>query len=542
MKLNHYFLLLLFVIPFGLIGFSIPSDSNPDQTYRYIIKLKAEKSSIVEHGLVNQLAIKEDQIELESIFPSLSLFSLKFYSELPVTQIEKTLSQLPGLVSYHKDVKTNLRATIPNDIDYSEQWNLELISAPQAWDKTTGGKTNTGHDIVVAIIDNGFDTKHEDLIENIWTNEAEIPDNGIDDDDNGYVDDYRGANTVEENGNLPSRTHGTAVAGIIGAKGNNRSGITGINWDVKMMLIAGQGFVSEIIESYNYALTQRRLFNESNGEEGALVVATNFSSGINEVFAAEYPLWCSVYDELGAVGILNVTAAPNNPKDIDEVGDMPSTCPSEYLIVVNNIDRNEDLASDSGFGETHVDIAAPGDEAFSLSIQNTYKEFSGTSSSTPHVAGSIGLMYSVPNTDLGSQSIARPAQTAIAVKNALLKGATEKDALAEKNSTNARLNLSSAIDEIEQQFNSDNNFGLTIFPNPAGERGFTLTYLVDELTTHQLEIHDAMGRLVYSEKFVATTFEPYVKEMPLTENFYQGIYYLSIRTDSKVSTKPFLFL
>jgi len=538
MKLSTITLTLIVALSFVFIGAYLPESSTPKQTHRYIVQLDSYKSKDKDALKLDWLS-GSDQVKLKSIFPSLSIYSLVIHTELSTPKVEKNLSLHKGIITFHPDAKTTLRETVPNDIDFSEQWNLDLISAPEAWDKTVGGKTKSGHDIVIAIIDNGFDLQHEDLVENIWINEQEIPDNNIDDDDNGFIDDYRGVNTKQGNGNVQSRTHGTGVAGIIGAKGNNRLGITGINWDIKMMLISGQAFVADIIESYNYALSQRKLFNETNGEEGALVVATNFSSGIDEAFAEEYPIWCQVYNELGVEGILNITAAPNNGKDIDLVGDMPSTCPSEFLIVVNNIDRNEILASDSGFGEKFVDIAAPGDEAFSLSIENSYNEFSGTSSSSPHVAGAVGLMYSVDRSALGNQIINKPSETAIAIKNALFDGATFKENLVTKNAISGRLNLAGAIDEIEKFYDNDSNFGLTLFPNPVTNGRITYSYFVDELTTHNVEIYDVMGRRVYHSDFQATSFDTHIDEIELGNNYSQGIYHLSVINENKILTKSF---
>src|SRR3989339_2066424 len=134
-------------------------------------------------------------------------------------------------------------AKVPND-PYFSQWSFEDTGVYKAWDYGTGSR-----DVVVAIIDNGFDTFHPDLIDNVWKNENEISQNGIDDDKNGYIDDYYGWNFLENNNdprpNVSNLTedekkagvfnHATIVAGIIGAKGNNGLDGAGINWEVRLM-------------------------------------------------------------------------------------------------------------------------------------------------------------------------------------------------------------------------------------------------------------------------------------------------------------------
>lgn len=528
--------LLFFSISFLSFHSTQPRDTTLE--LRFIIKLKTDKSNAFKNNLATLLNLKQNQIYTKCIFPSLSIYSLLLDGS-DISEVESALRKNKNVLSFHRDAQASLRATIPNDTDYSEQWNLDLIGAPEAWDQTKGGKTKSGHDIVVAIIDNGYDITHEDLQENIWINNAEIPDNGIDDDSNGYIDDYFGVNTREENGEIPSRTHGTAVAGIIGARGNNSQGISGINWEVKMMMITGQAFVSDIIESYNYALTQRKIFNETKGEKGALVVATNFSSGIDEAFAEDYPVWCSIYDELGAHGILNIAAAPNNGKDIDMVGDMPATCPSEFLVIVNNIDRSESLSSDSGFGKTHIDIAAPGDEAFSLSIQNSYNEFSGTSSSTPHVAGAIALMYSIDKTNLSRQLLSNPQQTAANIRNIIYESATKTEELLDLNLTGGRLNLADAIVESERLFDNDSELSMSIFPNPTSS-SLNVNYLVNEIEKHEVEIFNTRGSLIYRTDFLPINLDPFQLQIDLNTSYPQGVYYLSITNSSKTTSRSFM--
>lgn len=151
------------------------------------------------------------------------------------------------------------RSARPNDIDYADQYYLETIGAPSVWRYTTGGQTALGDTIVVAVLDSGFKPDHADLEPNRFYNHHEIPGNGIDDDGNGYIDDYSGWNNITQNGDLAHSSHGTSVAGIIGAKGNNQIGVSGVNWDVKLMMVSGVRNASDVISKYNYVYTMRKL-------------------------------------------------------------------------------------------------------------------------------------------------------------------------------------------------------------------------------------------------------------------------------------------
>ena len=169
-----------------------------------------------------------------------------------------------------------------------------------------------------------------------------LPDNGIDDDNNGYVDDYNGFDSAADDGDPnaePFNAHGTPVAGIIGAVGDNELGVTGVNWDVKIMTVrnAFLDSESEVLQAYLYVLDQRRRYDASGGTEGAYVVATNASWGRAYGDVADSPIWCGLYDDLGEAGILNVGATANANIDVDAVGDLPTNCPSDYLIGVTNL-------------------------------------------------------------------------------------------------------------------------------------------------------------------------------------------------------------
>ena len=183
-------------------------------------------------------------------------------------------------------------------------------------------------EIVVAVLDDGIDVNHEDLMGNIFINNKEIPNDKIDNDGNGYIDDYKGYNIDLGNGTAVAQNHGTGVSGIIGAIGNNQLGISGINWKIKILPIFGVNQLDEIIMAYSYVLKMKRLYLSSKGDKGAFVVVTNYSGGISKAWGdvEPYKQWCAMYDLLGAEGILSVGATDNEPINVDVIGDMPSTC------------------------------------------------------------------------------------------------------------------------------------------------------------------------------------------------------------------------
>jgi len=353
-----------------------------------------------------------------------------------------------GVVDAQLNHKVQLRETVPNDTEYDTQWQHQNIQSELAWDITTGGMTGVGDEIVVCVIEGG-NAEHVDLVDNCWRNEEEIPDNGIDDDLNGYVDDYDGWNVNSDSDNgVFQGGHGTNVMGMIGAKGDNDLGVAGANWDVKIMSVAGENVGNEasLVEAYDYPYNMRMLYEENGGTggQGAFVVATNASWGIDGGNPEDSPVWCGIYQTLGEGGILSCGATANNNVDIDALGDLPTACSSDYMISVTATNTNDERTF-SGYGATTIDLGAPGDNIYTTSGADAYTFTSGTSFASPITAGVIALLYSAPCSGLGVLAHEDPQGAADLVRQVLLDGVDPVESLEGECVTGGRLNAFNSL-------------------------------------------------------------------------------------------------
>jgi len=290
----------------------------------------------------------------------------------------------------------------PDDPLYSLQWPLENtgqmypesgsynhppgtpdcdIDAPEAWDIHTGSSK-----VVVAVVDSGVDYRHRDLQGNIWVNSSEIPDNGIDDDDNGYIDDIYGYDFINNDSDpIDDLGHGTHCSGIIAARGNNGLDVAGVCWNAKIMALkflnaAGQGYTSDAVTAFYYAV-----------ENGADVISSSWGGGNYSETLKE------AIDYAHSQGVIMVAAAGNGYSDTPH---YPACY--EHMIAVAATNSNDAKPSFSNYGDW-VDIAAPGVDILSLRASGTsggtpYDSYTtiatGTSMACPHVAGACALLLS----------------------------------------------------------------------------------------------------------------------------------------------------
>lgn len=391
----------------------------------------------------------------------LRIWLLSFDHDVPEKDMLATLRNHPAISLAQFNHIVSDRA-VPSDPQYGNQWQYDNdgtagsgavvdgdIDAPEAWDLTTGGFTTQGDRIVVCVIDEGYNTSHPDLAPNIWVNTSEIPGNGIDDDGNGFVDDINGWNAYSSNGNINAGgSHGNPVAGIIGAKGNNGIGVAGVNWDVGLMLVRGSsGVESTVLEAYSYPLAMRKLYNSSNGTQGAFVVSTNASFGVDFGQPADAPLWCAMYDSLGKAGITSCAATINGNYNVDVIGDLPTACPSPHLISVTNLTWDDQKVTGAGYGATTIDIGSFGAGTHTITTTG-YGGFGGTSGATPHVAGAIALAYSASCEDFINLAKTDPEAASLAVKQYVLDGGDPNTSLAGITTSGNRQNLRGMLDEL----------------------------------------------------------------------------------------------
>jgi len=323
------------------------------------------------------------------------------------------LSQDPRIEYVHSDHYVHAFA-IPNDPSFPIQWGLHNtgqaepqgagtvhadIHAPLTWDMTTGS-TN----VIVAVIDTGIDYTHPDLQNNMWVNAGEIPNNGIDDEGDGFVDDVYGVNfsTSPNTGDpMDDNGHGTHVAGIIGMEGNNNTGATGVNWHVRLMALKfldknGQGQTSDAIQAFIYAQAHGvKVINCSWG-------GTTFDQGLQDAITNAHN-----------AGIVVVAAAGNNNSGNCHDRTLYYPANMNHVIAVAATNNKDTKACFSVEG-TGISMGAPGVDIYSTFASTpsspNYQYLDGTSQAAPHVAGVAALIFSVAPT-------LTPAQVRLAMEN-----------------------------------------------------------------------------------------------------------------------------
>ena len=312
------------------------------------------------------------------------------------TAAARRLRRLPGV----RWVEPNRRfrasgIAAPSDPLFAHQWALRSARVPGAWTTATGG------DVTVAVVDSGIDLTSPDLESNLWTNTGEIAGNGVDDDANGFVDDVHGADTVGNDGDPSDGLgHGTAVAGLIGARGDNGLGIAGVAWRVRLMPVKvlhdrGWGTTLTLITGLRYALANgARIINLS-------VNGTEPSQALEEAIR-----------DAEAHGALVVTSAGNDAQNRDQVASYPASIDSSAVLTVASSTRAGALGAGSAYGVASVDIAAPGDGVLTTGLGGGVTRQSGTSFAAAHVSGAAALL-----------AAARPSASTAQLRSALVRSA-----------------------------------------------------------------------------------------------------------------------
>ena len=347
---------------------------------------------------------------------------------LPYKFIERAARKLRGFVRLEPNF-TLSSTSLPNDPRFNEQYALHNtgqsagtpgadIDATDAWDFTTGDSS-----VIVGVLDSGVDYNHPDLVHAIWSNPGEIAGDGIDNDNNGFIDDVRGWDFSDDDATpMDQRNHGTHIAGIIAAA-HNSIGVAGIAPGVKIMPLrildqGGNGTVAGAIAAINYATTMRN--------RGVNIRVTNNSWG---QYAVSHALYDAI-EEHEAAGILFVAAAGNLGKNIEVEPFNPAAYNLPNIISVVSTDNRDGLSGFSNYGAWSTDIGAPGTRILSTFPNNSYGLLDGTSTAAPHVVGIAALAFSIS-----------PPDTPYAViRDAILSGGDPLSALVGKTTTGRRAN------------------------------------------------------------------------------------------------------
>jgi subtilisin family serine protease len=327
---------------------------------------------------------------VENEFPEIGWQHIKLPDGMAVADAIQIYRSAPTVEIVQPNYIYTLYAT-PNDPLLGSLYGLTRISAPQAWDTTTGDPS-----VVVAVIDTGIDKNHQDLAPNVWQNPGEIAANAVDDDMNGFVDDTYGWDFLNgDNDPVDGHSHGTHCSGTIGGVGNNGIGVAGVNWNVRIMALkthddtVGGSTSVTLIQTFGYVTMMKN--------RGINIRATSNSYGGPPEAGTYDQAVKDAIDASGRAGVLNVFAAGNQlavsqERDNDILPTYPGSYNSPSILAVAASNQTDNMASFSHYGATTVDVAAPGVSILSTVPNNGYASFSGTSMSTPHTAGAAALL------------------------------------------------------------------------------------------------------------------------------------------------------
>ena len=406
-------------------------------------------------GRVHQVMQMENFLASNSVVKVQKNYKIKIQENFNLkSQLADYISKNPGSSDFkinaakdNPEIPAAPVAAVGADPLFSKQWGMNNIGLQNALKIHPG--TNK---VIVAVIDTGVDYTHEDLLPNLWRNLNEIPNNQIDDDNNGYVDDIIGWDFLDNdnkpydlaatsmgellNGGNPG--HGTHCAGNVAARGENGKGISGVEPNALIMslrFIGKNGTTAAAIKSIKYAVDNgAKVLSNSWGSEGDDPSEPEENQALKDIikYAADHD-------------VLFIAAAGNGHKgvgynnDTDSLPAVPASYDNDNIISVAALDVNDQLGSFSNWGAQTVDIGAPGVKVFSTTVTNKYSDtvipifnatWDGTSMACPHVAGAAALYWS-----------AHPEKNYMEVKNAILASARKIPALSGKAVSEGKLNV-----------------------------------------------------------------------------------------------------
>ena len=427
MKQAFFIVVALILILFSLHAFT---EEHPYKEGEVLVRYL---SSVSESDQINMLSQVGGEVkDQDFLVPNLRLIQLA--PGQTVEEAIKQFEQLPGVVyavpNHYVSIEAGIFPPRPapdpdptpdpfSDPLFDRSYGISKIGSPKSWTEFSTGNRS----IVVAVIDTGVDYTHEDLSSNMWKNSKEIEANGIDDDNNGFIDDIYGWNFVGNNNNpFDDNRHGTHVSGTIGALAGNGLGTIGVSPKVSIMACKflskdGWGTLDAAMKSITYAVANgAKVLNNSWG-------GGSFSQALlDTIKAAERS------------GVLFVAAAGNSGKDSDKEPMYPASYDAANIISVAATDALDQKASFSNYGKTMVDLGAPGVAVFSTLPNNLYGTLNGTSMATPHVAGAAALIWAY-----------KPTLSVYDLKDLMLNTVDHIDSMKDTTVSGGRLNVYNAM-------------------------------------------------------------------------------------------------
>ncbi len=376
---------------------------------------------------------------------------------------------------------------VPNDPLYIQLWGLSNsgqidsegilgtagvdIDVEKAWEIQTGSKST-----IIAVIDTGVDYNHPDLKDNLWTNTAEAEGvEGIDDDNNGVIDDIHGYNATNNTGNATDdHGHGSHCAGVIASKGDDGKGIVGVNWDAQIMAVKfldqnGSGSLENAILAIDYATKM-----------GAHIMSNSWGGG-----GMSQTLLESI-QRSNEAGALFVAAAGNDGNSNDNSDTFPANYAVENIISVAAINNTGEKADFSNFGKRTVHLAAPGVNVYSSTV-GSYESWSGTSMAAPHVSGVAALVLSN-----------EPKMTALEIKERLIATVRPMSGLRGKVRSGGMVNANNALTNTVAPPDPNDP---TNWSTQAADVASASPYLKDTNEVFEVKVAGAKEVAVYFEKF-----------------------------------------